>query len=212
MRNFYKVCYTCTDKGLCSIQLDGLFLEPAVRPLREAMENLRALQCEEPNIPQTSPPPVEHSGSIGRPRFHVPHDQLTALVESGFTGVQIAGIVGVSLSTIRRMAQFGISVTTQYSHLSDESLDQIVMTIKEQFPTCGNKQMQGHLQSRGYRIQQTRVWESIMRVDPAGSMMQRLKALNRRQYCVPGPLSLWHMDSNHKPIRYDKVIATCSAF
>ena len=34
-------------------QLDGLFLEPAIRLLREAMENLRALQLEEPNIPQT---------------------------------------------------------------------------------------------------------------------------------------------------------------
>ena len=42
-----------------------------------------------------------------------------------------------------------------------------------------------------------------MRVDPAGSVMRRLRALNRRKYHVPGPRSLWHMDSNHKLIRYN---------
>ena len=116
----------------------------------------------------------------------------------------MASIVGVSLSTIRRrMTEFGISISSQYAQLSDEDLDELVSTIKDEFPTCGNKQMLGHLQSRGYRIQQTRVRESLMRVDPAGSMMRRLKVLNRRQYCVPAPCSLWHIDSNHKLIRYD---------
>ena len=69
------------------------------------MENIRALQCEEMNSPQAVPPPV-HSGHVGRPRFDVPQCQITALVESGFTGVQIANIVGVSLSTIRRRMAF----------------------------------------------------------------------------------------------------------
>ena len=135
-------------------QLDGLFLEPVGRLLREAMENFRAFQCEEPHCPQLTPS-VVHSGRVGQPKFDVLRCQLTALIESGFTGIHIASIVGVSLSTVRRrMAEYRISVSSQYSQLSDESLDQLVVTIKEQFP---NKQMLGHLQSRGYRIQQTRV-------------------------------------------------------
>ena len=67
-------------------QLDGLFLEPVGRLLREAVENLRAFQLEEPHCPQLTPSLV-HSGHVGRPKFDVPECQLTALVESGFTGI-----------------------------------------------------------------------------------------------------------------------------
>ena len=137
--------------------LDGLYLEEAGGLIEAAMENLRQLQCEEMNSPQPTLP-VVHSGNVGRPRFDLPQCQITALVESGFTGVQIANIVGVSLSTIRRrMAEYGISISSQYSELSDQDLDQLVGSIKEEFPTCGYKQMLGHLKAQGYRIQQNRV-------------------------------------------------------
>lgn len=33
----------------------------------------------------------------------------------------------------------------------------------------------------------------------------RLHVLRRRQYSVPGPNSLWHIDGNHKLIRYQIV-------
>ena len=39
---------------------------------------------------------------------------------------------------------------------------------------------------------------SQRRVDPEGSIMRRLQAVNRRRYQVPSPRSLWHMDGNHK--------------
>ena len=183
-------------------QLDGCSFDAPGARLREAIQNLRKIQNEAQETPPLSPNAI-YTGRVGRPRFDVPQYQLAALLESGFTGPQISNIVGVSLSTIRRrMVQFGLSITAQYSHISDEDLDLLVTDIKEQFPTCGNKVMQGHLQSRGYRIQQIRVREAIMRVDPAGSMMRRLRALNRRKYCVPAPNSLWHMDGNHKLIRY----------
>ena len=148
------------------------------------MENLRAFQHEEPHCPQLTPS-VVLSGHVGRPKFDVTECQLTVLVESG---LQIVSIVGASLSTVRR--RIAESVSSQYSQLSDESLDRLIITIKEVFPTCGNKQMLSHLQAHGHRIQQTIVRESLMRVDSVGSMMQGLKTLNRRQYCVPAPRSL----------------------
>lgn len=61
--------------------------------------------------------------------------------------------------------------------------------------------MIGHLTSRGFRIQQLRVRESMRRVDPEGTIARRLFTINRRVYSVPSPLSLWHIDGNHKLIR-----------
>ena len=62
--------------------------------------------------------------------------------------------------------------------------------------------MQGHLIARGLRVQQYRVRESQRHVDPCGSVMRRLKSIHRREYRVSGPLALWHIDGNHKLIRY----------
>lgn len=49
----------------------------------------------------------------------------------------------------------------------------------------------------------SRLQESLRRVDAEGVYMRRLRlhVLRRRQYSVPGPNSLWHIDGNHKLIR-----------
>ena len=64
----------------------------------------------------------------------------------------------------------------------DEQLDEIVREIQHAFPTCGNTQMQGHLIFCRIRIQQHRIRESQRRVDPAGSVMRRLRIIGRRHY------------------------------
>ena len=50
--------------------------------------------------------------------------------------------------------------------VTDGELDDIVRTIHRDFPMCGCKQMNGHLRSRGLRIQQSRIRESLRRTDP----------------------------------------------
>ena len=90
----------------------------------------------------------------------------------------------------------------QYAILTDYELDSLVSDIQSQFPMCGNRQMQGHLLSRGYRVQQTRIWEAQRRINPQGAIIRRLRALNRREYSVPAPRSLYHIDGHHKLIRY----------
>jgi hypothetical protein len=52
------------------------------------------------------------------------------------------------------------------------------------------------------RVQFHRVRESQSRIDPEGSMLRRLQYLRRRYYSVRGPQHLWHVDGNHKLIRY----------
>lgn len=76
------------------------------------------------------------------------------------------------------------------------------------YPNTGYKMMLGHLRARGIRVQRRRVKESMHRVDPQGVMMHtlRLQTWRRRQYSVPAPNSLWHIDGNHKLIRWRIVI------
>lgn len=65
-------------------------------------------------------------GNVGRPRFEITREQMNFLVESGFTGPQIASIIGVSLSTVRRrMAYFGLSIGVQYTSIMDSELDDL---------------------------------------------------------------------------------------
>ena len=146
--------------------------------------------------------PFSLEGTPGRPAYDIPRDQLAYLLENRFTCVQIAEMLGVSLRTVRRrMSAYNLSTRMYFTVISDEQLDEIVREIQHSFPTCGNVQMQGHLVSRGIRIQQWRIRESQRRVDPAGSIMRRLRVIGRRRYHVNGPCALWHIDGNHKLIR-----------
>ena len=146
--------------------------------------------------------PLDHTGLVGRPCMLISLEQLSYLIENRFSVPQIAGMLGISIRTVRRrMTEFGLSITAQYSVLSDQELDEIVQMIRQQFPMCENKQMQGHLLSMDYHVQQHRVRDSQRRLDPHGSMLRQLHILNRRTYSVPAPLSLYHMDGHHKLIR-----------
>ena len=72
--------------------------------------------------------------------------------------------------------------------------------------------MTGYLAARGVRIQQKRIRESLRRVDPEGTLMRALElnVINRRRYSVPSPLALWHIDGNHKLIRYgNQIVVVC---
>ena len=138
----------------------------------------------------------------GRPRLDVKQEQLEYLLRLGFNCPKIAEALGVSLSTIRRrMSDFGLSVSALYSSITDQELDLLVSQIKEEFPNCGSRLMHGHLLSRGHRISQARVREALHRVDPEGVAIRWSSAVQRRKYAVSSPLSLWHLDGNHKLIR-----------
>jgi len=67
--------------------------------IRRALEALKLLQDGDQ---QHSSPPVVHTGLVGWPYFDIPQEQICVLVENGFTCPEIADIIGVSLTTIRR--------------------------------------------------------------------------------------------------------------
>ena len=62
--------------------------------------------------------------------------------------------------------------------------------------------MQGYLESIQVKVPRYRVRQSMRRVDPQGVENRKKKALKRREYHVAGPNALWHIDGNHKLIRY----------
>ena len=148
--------------------------------------------------------PLEFDCAVrGRPRIRLTEDMLIHFLSNRFTIRQMAALLQVSQSTIRRrLNEFGLSVRTQYSNVNDDDLDDLVRELNLCFPNCGYHLMQGHLAALGFRIQQLRIRESLMRIDPEGVLSRWMHTVQRRTYSVPAPNSLWHIDGNHRLIRY----------
>ena len=106
------------------------------------------------------------------------------------------------------MDLYNLSIRATYAAITNQELDDRIREISRMFPMCGSKQMAGHLLARGLRVQQSRIRVAQRRVDPDGVVMRRLTVTQRRQYNVAAPLSLYHIDGNHKLIRYDVVHST----
>lgn len=68
--------------------------------------------------------------------------------------------------------------------------------------------MRGHLRARGHNVQWDRIRDSMRRFCPEEILMRALQltAFRRRTYFVQAPLSLWHINGNHKLIRWGFVI------
>ena len=145
------------------------------------------------------------NGEKGRPRLEIPFEHLRFLLERKFKVGEIANLFGTSKRTVERhMKEFGLSAATTYAPLSDQQLDELIRDIQRDFPNAGCKRVTGLLRARGVYMQQARVRQSMRRVDPEGILLRALEmnTIRRRQYSVAGPLSLWHIDGNHKLIRY----------
>ena len=145
------------------------------------------------------------TGEKGRPRIQIPLEHLRFLLERKFKVGEIANLFGTSKRTVeRRMKDFGLFAAATYAPLSDQQLDELIRDIQRDFPNAGCKRVTGLLRARGVYMQQARIRQSMRRVDPEGILLRALEmnTIRRRRYSVAGPLSLWHIDGNHKLIRY----------
>lgn len=184
----------------------GVIDDRVVRSVQQARDCLVRCQGSSPGYVSTLCRMQEiFSGERGRPKMEIPKEQLEFLVEKRFSAGDIAKLFSVSKRTVeRRLNKFGISVRASYAPLSNDELDAVVTDIISEFPNVGCKRMTGLLFSRGHRDQQTRICESMRRVNPEAVLLRtlELRLIQRRSYHVQGPLSLWHLDGNHKLIRY----------
>jgi len=190
LHQFYRI--------LCASNLEDNMLER----VSQCLLHLQELQRSQPEAINYSPELLYEER--GRPKFHVSFEQLEHLLKIGLNCSSIASLLGVSLRTVRRrMSEFGLSVREYYTDINDSQLDFIVEGVKSIFPNYGYRMLQGHLRGLGIILTQQRVRESLNRVDPCGSAIRWASSIQRRRYHVEGTLSLWHIDGNHKLIRYN---------
>ena len=104
------------------------------------------------------------------------------------------------------MEGFNIRVSNTYTTLSDTELERVITDIQNDFPNSGYTMMAGHLLARGHRVQQIRIRESMIRIDPDGVASRWFRSIQRRSYQVYGPMALWHLDGMHKFIRYVAIV------
>jgi len=143
----------------------------------------------------------------GRPKIEITKVELLNLLELQFTQVEIAKLHGCSPRTIRRrILEFGLDDFVRFTEINDQNLDDLVCQFVNAFPCAGQKTLAGYLHSQNYRIQRWRIRESMLRVDPWGVQQRMRNILHHREYKVKGPNSLWHIDGNHKLIRWRIVI------
>lgn len=188
----YKIDWLCA----LLLRVGGNLEDSLLRYLLEAQRMLSIIDKDE-DICCSSSLPVMKTGFKGRPKFD--------LIDIGFKATDIAKMLCISEKTVyRRLEENGMSIRDTYTNMTDQELDDIIKEVLHQFPNSGYKRMRGHLLSRGYKVQENRIRESMRRADPEGTVVRALqiRVTHRRSYNVRAPMSLWHMDGNHKLVRY----------
>ena len=150
---------------------------------------------------------VVHTGKRGRPRKMISKSFLQEVMASGgrMPLTKIAKLTGTHRNHVRAaLKEYGINYA--YSDISDDELDALITEFRKTRPSSGIRYTMAHLRKNGYRLQRARVIASLGRVDPIGQVLRHRTATRRRQYRVPRPNALWHLDGHHKLIRWGIVI------
>lgn len=151
-------------------------------------------------------PQKVHNG-CGPAEFLIPSSILKHLIEDGFTVRDISNLLSVSEKTVyRRMQKFALS-KIDFNAINDHELDLNVAEIIKNFPFCGENLLGQMLKQKGISVQRCRLRESMHRLDEKGIEERKRGCLKRRVYDVKGPNHLWHIDTNHKLIRWHIIIA-----
>ena len=96
-----------------------------------------------------------------------------------------------------------------WTKISDTDLEKTVQEIQDLTPNIGQARLLGALRSRGLNIQRWRVRNCLRTLDPVGTALRWRSAIYRRKYSAPTPNALWHIDSNHKLIRWRLITHLC---
>ena len=145
----------------------------------------------------------------GAPQFLIPCRVLESLLDEQFTVKSISCMLSVSERTVyRRMQNYGLE-SRKFSEINDFELDAEIKKTCEEFPNCREKMLKEVLHGKGINVTTMRLRDSLRRVDQEGLKRRRKRRLIRRVYNVKGPNQLWHIDTNHKLLRWRFVIFGC---
>ena len=149
----------------------------------------------------------EESNTSRRPSVNVDLEEVKFLLSKGFSKTNVAKILGVSRQTLYNRDNASSQINLQkYSRMSTADLDQKVKEIKSNHPNDGEVMLNGHLLSRGIRVPRAKLRASIQRIDPISTAQRRSIAARRRVYHVSGANKVWHIDGNHKLIKWRMVL------
>ena len=94
--------------------------------------------------------------------------------------------------------------------INDDELDARLKTVTTYNLNIGYRGARARLESIGILVPFQRVQRAIIRINAAGVALRWGNTVQRRSYNVPTPNALWHIDGNHKLIRYlTKIISVC---
>ena len=144
--------------------------------------------------------------STGRPSIELDVAEVNHLISMGFTRTKIAEMLGISRKTFYNWMSKQSLVAPKFSNVDDTQLDSTIASIKQTHPNDGEVMVKAHLMQKGFRVPRHRIRASIHRIDPEGVADRRSKAIKRRVYSVPRPNDVWHIDGNHKLIRWRFVV------
>lgn len=120
--------------------------------------------------------------------------------------VQIAEQLSVSRSAVyKAIADYDIQYE-RFSRMPQAHIEREVEAIKNEHPNAGEVMVQGHLASKGLHFQREKVRAAMHVVDPEGIEERKRKPIKRRVYSNPFPNYVWHIDGNHKLVRWRLVI------
>jgi hypothetical protein len=215
---YYRVTQHMSVMNAGDVQIITSSVERMIQALDEAM----ATSSDFPDAPPLIFGERVASGEPGRPAINIRPEDLAQLTTGRITHEQVALIYNCSTRTIRRrLLDYGLSspgpavyvdepqpdgtvirtcsagVRSDLSSLTDDELDQIMLSIYEQFPSFGRRMIDGYLLQLGERVPRQRVINSYLRVIGPSTSTFATRRIQRRVYSVPGPNSLWHHDGQH---------------
>ena len=133
---------TVLHSNLVQLEADGVISE--VKKVKAALDTLQL--CESVSCLSYQALTCTYSGKRGKPRYAIERAQLEFLVRKHFSIPNIAILLRVSESTVkRRLAECGISIRSSYADITNNELDDIVTELKLHFPNAGIRTMIWHL-------------------------------------------------------------------
>ena len=146
------------------------------------------------------------SSRVGRPLLDVNIEDITSLRALGYTWVKIAQLLQISRSTLYRcLEDYGVH-PDDYTSITSQELNEVVKHIKLDHPNDGEALLKGHLFRLGIKVPRSQLRASIHEVDHERTVCRRSNVIKRCTYSVPAPNAMWHVDGNHKLIRWRLVV------
>ena len=109
---------------------------------------------------------------------------------------------GLQTTVYKLLGETGVEYSARFTNIDDSHLDKIIAEIKETHPNTVKIIVMGHLRARNIRVQRNRVRASIHRVDPQGPIERNSRNFHPRVYDTPCPNYVWHLNRNHKLVKW----------